>query len=55
MVSGFTFISSVSSSMVAPASEQIAVEFGIGSTALVAMTISVFVLGYGASRDAFSV
>ncbi|PPQ81816.1 hypothetical protein CVT25_013652 [Psilocybe cyanescens] len=37
----------VASSMVAPATEQIAAEFGIRSTALLAMTISVFILGYG--------
>ena len=46
-VSSFTFISPVSSSMVAPASRQIAQQFGITSTVLIAMTVSVFVLGYG--------
>ncbi|KIM38559.1 hypothetical protein M413DRAFT_20020 [Hebeloma cylindrosporum] len=49
VVSSFTFISPVSSSMVAPATQQIAREFGITSTALIAMTTSVFVLGYGMS------
>ncbi|KAF8960753.1 MFS polyamine transporter [Flammula alnicola] len=47
VVSSFTFISPVSSSMVAPATEQIARQFGISSTVLIAMTTSVFVLGYG--------
>ncbi|PPQ78471.1 hypothetical protein CVT25_011866 [Psilocybe cyanescens] len=46
VVSSFTFISPVASSMVAPATEQIAAEFGIRSTPLLAMTISVFILGY---------
>ncbi|KAK2463962.1 hypothetical protein APHAL10511_004013 [Amanita phalloides] len=46
IVSLFTFISPVSSSMVAPASEQIAIQFHITSSALIAMTTSVFVLGY---------
>ncbi|KDR79428.1 hypothetical protein GALMADRAFT_117698 [Galerina marginata CBS 339.88] len=46
VVSSFTFISPVSSSMVAPATEQIAEQFGITSPILIAMTTSVFVLGY---------
>ncbi|KAF8154426.1 MFS polyamine transporter [Crassisporium funariophilum] len=46
VVSSFTFISPVSSSMIAPASEQVARQFGITSTVLIAMTTSVFVLGY---------
>ncbi|KAJ3505032.1 hypothetical protein NLJ89_g7631 [Agrocybe chaxingu] len=46
VVSSFTFISPVSSSMVAPASEQIAQQFGITSSVLIAMTTSVFILGY---------
>ncbi|KJA23932.1 hypothetical protein HYPSUDRAFT_184646 [Hypholoma sublateritium FD-334 SS-4] len=46
IVSSFTFISPVSSSMVAPASAQIAQRFDVTSTVLVAMTTSVFVLGY---------
>lgn len=46
IVSSFTFISPVSSSMVAPASEAIAQEFGIKSTVLIAMTTSIFILGY---------
>jgi len=50
VVSSFTFISPVSSSMVAPATVQIAHEFGITSTAIIAMTTSVFVLGYGKSK-----
>ncbi|KAL6301413.1 MFS polyamine transporter [Sparassis latifolia] len=45
-VSAFTFISPVSSSMVAPAANQIAAEFHITSSVEIAMTISVFVLAY---------
>jgi hypothetical protein len=47
IVSAFTFISPVSSSMTAPASRQLAELFDIHSTVLLAMTTSVFVLGYG--------
>ena len=47
IVSAFTFISSVSSSMIAPASRQLAERFDIHSTVILAMTTSVFVLGYG--------
>ena len=32
--------------MVAPATEQIATQFGMTSEVLIAMTVSVFVLGY---------
>lgn len=45
--------------MVAPATLQIAGEFGVTSTAIIAMMTSVFVLGYGKlcaqffRRDAF--
>ncbi|KAI0050074.1 MFS polyamine transporter [Auriscalpium vulgare] len=46
IVSSFTFISPVSSSMVAPASQQIADQFGIKSTVIIAMTTSIFVLAY---------
>ncbi|KAG6878232.1 hypothetical protein C0993_010354 [Termitomyces sp. T159_Od127] len=46
IVSAFTFISPISSSMVAPATLQIAGEFGVTSTAIIAMMTSVFVLGY---------
>jgi MFS family permease len=47
IVSAFTFISPVSSSMIAPASRQLAERFDIHSTVLLAMTVSVFVLAYG--------
>ncbi len=47
IVSAFTFISPVSSSMIAPASRQVEERFDIHSTVLLTMTISVFVLGYG--------
>ncbi|KAF8498755.1 MFS polyamine transporter [Russula emetica] len=46
IVSAFTFISPVASSMVAPASSQLAERFDIHSSVLIAMTISVFVLAY---------
>ncbi|KAI0072848.1 MFS polyamine transporter [Panus rudis PR-1116 ss-1] len=45
-VSSFTFISPVSSSMVAPAVEQIAQEFHITNGTKLSMTVSVFVLAY---------
>ncbi|KAI0964038.1 hypothetical protein AcW1_000955 [Taiwanofungus camphoratus] len=45
-VSAFTFISPVSSSMVAPAAFQIAEEFHITSSVEISLTISVFVLAY---------
>ena len=45
--------------MVAPATEQIATQFGMRSEVLIAMTVSVFVLGYAVgplvSSDAFGV
>jgi hypothetical protein len=47
IVSAFTFISPVSSSMIAPASGQVAEQFDIHGTVILAMTTSVFVLGYG--------
>ena len=46
IVSSFTFISPVSSSMVAPAAMQVAQDLGIHSTVISAMTISVFILGF---------
>ncbi|KAF8623256.1 hypothetical protein AX17_007502 [Amanita inopinata Kibby_2008] len=46
VVSSFTFISPISSSMVAPASAQIAHQFHVTNAVLMAMTTSVFVLGY---------
>ena len=49
ITSAFTFISPVSSSMLAPVSEQIAQEFGIDSTAIIAMVTSIFLLAYGES------
>lgn len=47
-MSAFTFISPVSSSMVAPASDQLAASFGITNNAVIALTTSIFVLAYGA-------
>lgn len=49
MVASFTFISPVSSSMIAPASGNLAKEFGITNDVIIALTTSVFVLSYGAS------
>jgi hypothetical protein len=46
LVSFFTFISPVSSSMVAPALERIAVEFKITDDVLLELTLSTFVLAY---------
>ncbi|KAH9942895.1 MFS polyamine transporter [Amylocystis lapponica] len=46
IVSAFTFISPVSSSMIAPASDQLAEHFGITNTAVIALLTSVFVLAY---------
>ena len=47
VVSSFTFISPVSSSMVAPATAQIASDFGVKSNIIIAMMTSIFVAGYG--------
>lgn len=46
IVSLFTFISPVSSSMVSPAMQQVAQDLGITSSVELAMTVSVFVLAY---------
>ncbi|KAJ2998512.1 hypothetical protein NUW54_g7025 [Trametes sanguinea] len=46
IVSAFTFISPVSSSMMAPASEQIAGQFGITNSTVIALLTSVFVAAY---------
>ncbi|KAK0199634.1 MFS polyamine transporter [Desarmillaria ectypa] len=46
IVSLFTFISPVSSSMVAPAMRQVAHDLGITSSVELALTVSVFVLAY---------
>jgi MFS family permease len=46
IVSSFTFISPVSSSMVAPALQSIAREFEIKNDVEIALTLSVFVLAY---------
>ena len=47
IVSAFTFISPVSSTMIAPASGQLAERFDIHSSTVLAMISSIFVLGYG--------
>ncbi|KAF9528077.1 MFS polyamine transporter [Crepidotus variabilis] len=46
VVSSFTFISPVCSSMVAPATLEIAKDLGLTSSALTAMVTSIFLLGY---------
>ncbi|KAM5544558.1 hypothetical protein V8D89_001456 [Ganoderma adspersum] len=46
IVSAFTFISPVSSSMMAPASQQIAGDFGVTDSAIIALFTSVFVAAY---------
>ncbi|TFY50870.1 hypothetical protein EVG20_g11282, partial [Dentipellis fragilis] len=46
IVSAFTFISPVVSSTMAPASEQIAQDFGVTSTVVIAMMTSIFVLAF---------
>ncbi|CCM02927.1 uncharacterized protein FIBRA_05041 [Fibroporia radiculosa] len=46
IVSAFTFISPVSSSMIAPASDQLAAELGITNSAVIALVTSIFVLAY---------
>ncbi|TBU32694.1 MFS polyamine transporter [Dichomitus squalens] len=46
IVSAFTFISPVSSSMMAPASDQIAQQFGITNSAVIALLTSIFVAAY---------
>lgn len=49
-VSSFTFISPISSSMVAPAVTQIGVELNITNPTELSMLVSVFVLAYGEAR-----
>lgn len=46
IVSAFTFISPVSSSMIAPASDALAADLGISNSVIIALTTSVFVLAY---------
>lgn len=48
IVSAFTFMSPLSSSMIAPASDQLAGRFGETNTVIIAMYTSIFVLAYGA-------
>ncbi|KAG2110960.1 MFS polyamine transporter [Suillus discolor] len=46
IISSFTFISPVSSSMIAPATGQVASAFGIDNDVMLALTTSIFVLAY---------
>lgn len=47
IVSLFTLNTPVSSSMISPASEAVAQQFGITNNVIIAMTTSIFVLAYG--------
>lgn len=49
VVAAFTFLSPLSSTMIAPASGQIATKFGITNEVIIAMTVSIFVLAYSVS------
>ncbi|KIJ09333.1 hypothetical protein PAXINDRAFT_87604 [Paxillus involutus ATCC 200175] len=46
IVSGFAFLTPISSSMVAPATSQLAVEFGVHDSAVVALFTSIFLLAF---------
>ncbi|KAI0773545.1 MFS polyamine transporter [Fomes fomentarius] len=46
VVSSYTFMSPLSSSMMAPASQRIAAELGITNSSLIALLTSIYVLGY---------
>ncbi|KAF8836362.1 MFS polyamine transporter [Paxillus ammoniavirescens] len=46
IVSSFTFITPVSSSMIAPATDQLAADFGIHSSVVIALSTSIFVLAF---------
>lgn len=46
IISSFVFISPMSSSMISPASDAVAAEFGIKSTVVIALCTSIFVLAY---------
>ena len=46
-VSAYVFMSPVSSSMMAPASERIAAQFGVTNSTLIALQTSMFLGGYG--------
>ncbi|KAF8996433.1 MFS polyamine transporter [Cyathus striatus] len=49
VVSLFTFVSPLASAMIAPASKKLGHDFGITSKSVLAMTTSIFVLGFGTS------
>lgn len=53
MVSTFTFITPVASSMIAPASDQVAAEFGITSTVMIALLTSIFLLAFGEQKPEY--
>ena len=50
LTSAYTFLSPVSSAMIAPAAPDIAAEFHITSSVETVLTVSVFVLAYGTSQ-----
>lgn len=47
VVSAYTFIPPISSSMAAPALPDIGQEFGITSSIILSMTVSIFILSFG--------
>ena len=51
LASAYTFLSPVSSAMIAPAMSNIAAEFHIRSSVEVVLTVSIFVLAYGTSKS----
>ena len=50
LASAYTFLSPASSAMIAPAAPEIAAEFHITSSVETVLTVSIFVLAYGASQ-----
>lgn len=47
VVSSYTFLSPIASSMVAPAAEALARDFHISNNVILSMVVSIFVLAYG--------
>jgi MFS family permease len=50
LASAYTFLSPAASSMIAPATPDIAAEFHMTSTVEAVLTVSIFVLAYGTSE-----
>lgn len=53
MIMSVTFLTPISSAMIAPASDLIAKEFSIRNSVVLASVTSVFVLAYGTSVDSW--